>query len=58
MFIEYMLKTAEGFETCSQNEGRVWIFTSGIQNKQLIKHSLLENESRYVVIYNQALPKF
>ena len=25
--------------------------------KQLIKSSLLENESRYVILYNQALPK-
>ena len=35
-----------------------WIFTSGIQHKQLIKHSLLEIESRYVFLYNQALPNF
>ena len=25
---------------------------------QLIKHSLLENESRYVILHNQALPNF
>ena len=41
--------------------GQGWIFTSRIQYKQqlLIKKSLLENKSRYVIIlHNQALPKF
>ena len=38
--------------------GLGWIFTSGIQHKQLIKNSLLENESRYVILHSQALPKF
>ena len=35
-----------------------WIFTSGIQHKQLIKNSLFEKESRYVVLHNLALSKF
>ena len=56
-FSQDILKTAEGFEKCSQNEGRV-VFISGIQQKQLIKHSLLENENRYVILYNQELPNF
>ena len=34
------------------------MFTSGIKHKQLIKRSLLENETRYVILHNQALPKF
>ena len=42
-----ILRMAKGFEKCSQNEG-----------KQLIKYSLLENESRYVILHNQALQIF
>ena len=34
------------------------MFTSGIQTKQLIKHSSLENESRYVIRHTQALQIF
>ena len=49
----YILRTAEGFENCSKNGGRV-----GYLPQQLIKNSLLENESRCIVLYNEALPKF
>ena len=45
--------TAECFEKCSQNGGRV-----GYLTLELIKYSLLENESRHVILNNQALPKF
>ena len=45
-----MLRTAEGFENAVKN-GVGWIFTSGIQHKQLIKSSLLENQSRYLVFF-------
>ena len=38
--------------------GQGWVFTSGIQHKKLIKRSLLENESRYIILYNHALPIF
>ena len=50
----YILRMAEGFEKCSQNRGRVGY----LPLEQLIKRSLLENESRYIILYNQALPKF
>ena len=33
-------------KNAAKNEGRVGYITSGIQHRQLIKHSLLENENR------------
>ena len=53
----HILRKAEGFEKYSQNGGKVGYFPLE-SNKQLIKSSLLENESRYVNLYNQVLPKF
>ena len=48
----------QGFWKVQPKWGECWIFTSGIQHKKLIKHSLLENESRFIILYNQALPIF
>ena len=52
------LEMPRGLENAGKMGIRLDISNSGIQHKQLIKSSLLENESRYVFLYNQALPKF
>ena len=48
-----ILRTAEGFEKCSQNRVRV-----GYLSLESDMSSLLENESRSIILHNQALPKF
>ena len=54
--ILHILRTAESFGNCSQNAGRVGYLL--LESKHLIKNRLLENESRYVIHYNQALQNF